>query len=70
MTILKDHSHRVHFPQNLLKPKFICYNKKDTVSINFKVTFFFVVPGKKFLHVDLKLIAYIDTTSAKEDTDT
>lgn len=39
MAVLKDHPNRIQFPQNLLKPKFISYNKKDIVSIIFNIFF-------------------------------
>lgn len=54
MAILKDHPNGIQFPQNLLKPKFISYNKKDIVSIIFNNIFFLDSDEVKFSDFDVK----------------
>lgn len=67
MAILKDLPHRVHLPQNLLKPKLISCNKKSIVSIHFNITLQILHSTEevKIFYLCLKQTAYMNTAGAK-----
>lgn len=73
MAILKDAPHRVHFPQDLLKPKLVSYNMKGTtVSINLNIPLLCLHSPEEvtFLHFDLKCTAHVYTAGVQKDADT